>query len=214
VELSRFESYIGVMVDDLVTKGVEDPYRLLTSRAEHRMVLRHDNADRRLSPLAGELGLLDANQICVFRQKRKVIEDEIARLEMVRIRTDGFGEAPSLAQILRRPDSDYDTLRKLDPVCANFPVNLAAEVETEVKYKGYIKRQMAHLESLKQKENLQIPTTFAYEAIAGLSAEAKEKLSRHRPVSLGQAGRIGGITPSDLSVLAVHLKAAVESRGA
>jgi len=200
VRLSRSESYIGTMVDDLVTKGVDEPYRMLTSRAEHRLVLRHDNADERLSPLGHEIGLLSDEAYEAFRVRRERIESERRRLEGLRT-----PEGVTYAALLRRPGTAYADLPALPE---RLPPELGERVAIEIAYEGYIRRQREHIARAAANEAMEIPATFAFDGLRALSREAREKLTRHRPRTLGQAGRIPGVTPADVAVLSVYLKAA------
>ncbi|NBU76317.1 MAG: tRNA uridine-5-carboxymethylaminomethyl(34) synthesis enzyme MnmG, partial [Planctomycetes bacterium] len=196
--------YIGVMIDDLVTKGVDEPYRMFTSRAEYRLMLRHDNADRRLTPIAGRFGLVGQDRVSALAEK----EGQIARLEQLS-RTTRI-EGISCFDLLRRPESDWQTVSSaLSPpmdISVDWDETVVEQLVLEARYLGYIKRQGEEIERFKKHENLGIPTHFQYEGIIQLRAEAREKLSRIRPRSLGQAGRISGINPADLAVLLLYLK--------
>ena len=213
--LARHEAYIGVMIDDLVTRGVEDPYRLLTSRAEHRLLLRLDNADLRLTPLARSVGLANEKSWSAYKRRKATIDRELARLAGTYVKPDqlevieaiGIRSLPqktSLAELLRRPEVRYDTIVR---VVGNgdLPPDVAEHVEMSVKYRGYIDRQWMEVERLRGLEEKPVPDDTDYAAIRALSNEAKEKLSRVRPHSLGQASRIPGVTPADVAVLSVHL---------
>ena len=199
--LDRSQGYIGVMVDDLVTKGVDEPYRMFTSRAEYRLVLRHDNADRRLTPLAAKFG--GVNLDAVERLRRK--EVGIAELQSV-LKSTRSGES-TLAQWLKRPDIEWPTLVERCPALSswNGMPDVIEQVTLEAKYSGYIDRQAADVERFKKLESKAIPSGFDYSGIGQLRIEAREKLGRLRPTSLGQAGRVSGITPADLAVLLFYL---------
>ena len=214
--LGRSQAYIGVMIDDLVTKGVNDPYRLLTSRAEHRLILRHDNADTRLTPIGREIGLVDDERWDVFAKKRKAVEDEMARLDSTFVfpgDTDalealGVGSLPgkaSLLDLLRRPEIPYSLIASTMGN-GSVPAEVAEQVELSVKYEGYINRQLAEVERQRRLEDKRIPEDLDYSGIKSLSNEAQEKLARIKPLSVGQAARIPGITPADAAILSVRIE--------
>lgn len=200
--LDRSQAYLGVMIDDLVTKGVDEPYRMFTSRAEYRMLLRHDNAHRRLTPLGQNIGLVTPQRWASLQ----ALEAEIARAEhsFSTMRYQGI----PFDQIMRRPEVTWDDLCQMAPEIAGWGLSKAAQdqVTIEAKYSGYIRRQTAQIQELDQVQGVKIPESFAYHAVPQLRAEAKEKLSRIRPVNVGQAGRISGITPADLAILLIYLK--------
>ena len=199
VILRRDQAYIGVLIDDLVTKGTIEPYRMFTSRAEYRLVLRQDNADLRLSQLGYEIGLLPERNYLQVVAKREAVEHELGRLERTR------AGAGTLLQWLRRPEIRYNDLpnkmNKLDPA-------VVQQVEIAAKYAGYIARQQAELTRFKELEAKQIPPGFDYLTVPSLRAEARQKLMQLRPASIGQASRISGVSPSDISILLVWLKRA------
>jgi tRNA uridine 5-carboxymethylaminomethyl modification enzyme len=199
---SRDQAYLGVMVDDLVTRGVTEPYRMFTSRAEYRLQLREDNADLRLTESGRRLGLVDDLRWEAFSRRRDAIEREKTRLSRTFVST-GFGEKVRASEFLRRPEGKYvDIPASPDPISAD----VAEQVEIQVKYEGYVERQRAEVARRKTLEDMAIPVGFDYGAVRGLSVEVRQKLVSHRPQSLGQAGRISGVTPAAISLLAVHLK--------
>jgi tRNA uridine 5-carboxymethylaminomethyl modification enzyme len=217
---SRDEAYLGVLVDDLVTRGVSEPYRMFTSRAEYRLMLREDNADLRLTESGRDLGLVGDVQWGAFCRKRDAIASEQQRLKSIWVnpRTVEAARAEavlgkalereySLADLLRRPDVAYADLMTLpgagDPVA---DPAVAEQVEIQAKYGGYIERQRDEVARVGSYENLALPADLDYAAVRGLSAEVRQKLARHRPETLGQASRIQGVTPAAISLLLVHLK--------
>ncbi len=196
----RDEAYLGVMVDDLVTRGVTEPYRMFTSRAEFRLQLREDNADLRLTESGRRLGLVDDFRWDAFCRKRDAIERERARLSQTFVSTS-FGDKVRCIEYLRRPE-----VRHSDVAGGGVPSDVAEQVEVQVKYEGYVERQRAEVARRKSLEQTVIPSTFDYAAVRGLSVEVRHKLSMYQPQTLGQAGRISGVTPAAISLLAVHLK--------
>jgi tRNA uridine 5-carboxymethylaminomethyl modification enzyme len=198
----RSESYIGVLIDDLVTRGVDEPYRMFTSRAEYRLLLRSDNADLRLTELGREVGLVDDERWARFEARRDAIERLKGELSTTRV------EGVTLEQILRRPPTTWEELVGLAPHLDGLTEDLSAieQVTIEVKYGGYITRQAAQVERFRRLEDKPIPVHLDYHAIPQLRAEAREKFSRVRPRSLGQAGRISGVNPADIATLLIHLK--------
>ena len=202
--LQRSESYIGVMIDDLITKGLDEPYRMFTSRAEHRLLLRQDNADLRLRKYGYEYGLIDQKRWSKLQEKEKRIEQEISRFEKTYKQVNGKGH--SLAQLMRRPDMTYKTLLELYPESVeNFAEEICLQIELNLKYAGYINRQKIEIGRIAQVENQKIPANFDFNLVIGLRNEAKQKLNQHHPSTLGQASRISGVSPADISVLIVEL---------
>ncbi|MGR3303130.1 MAG: tRNA uridine-5-carboxymethylaminomethyl(34) synthesis enzyme MnmG [Candidatus Scalindua sp.] len=199
--LGRSEAYIGVLIDDLVTKGTQEPYRMFTSRAEYRLVLRHDNADRRLMKYGYKYGLINKKQLNELLEKEKSISETIEYLEYSKRGGD------SLLKLLKRPNMCFKDLLEIDNNLRkrNISVPVQEQVEIEAKYEGYINRQERQIEKFKKMEKLSLPPHFHYESIPGLRKEAQQKLDRFRPVSLGQASRISGVSPADISILMVYL---------
>jgi tRNA uridine 5-carboxymethylaminomethyl modification enzyme len=200
--IDRSRAYIGVLIDDLVTRGVDEPYRMFTSRAEYRLLLRHDNADMRLTELGRQVGLVDDQRWAQFEARRAAVGDLRAILSATRMQ--GY----SLFDVLRRPSTNWDDLVALDASLKDraFTEDVIDLVTTEAKYEGYIGRQLEQIERFRRLEHKPIPPGLDYRAIPQLRAEAREKFERIRPVSLGQAGRISGISPADIATLLIHLK--------
>ncbi len=195
--LTRADSYIGVLIDDLVTKGADEPYRMFTSRAEYRLQLRQDNADLRLMPIARELGLVDDARWGEFTDKRTAIDREIERLKTI------FIDGTSCADRLRRPEVHYSDIPAAD---LTLPKDVQEQVEIRLKYEGYISRDLEQIQKLKKLEEKKLPASMDYSKIAALSFESRQRLQRFRPDSIGQASRLAGVTPADIAVLLVWLK--------
>ncbi|HEU4531744.1 MAG TPA: tRNA uridine-5-carboxymethylaminomethyl(34) synthesis enzyme MnmG, partial [Steroidobacteraceae bacterium] len=198
----REQAYLGVMVDDLVTRGVSEPYRMFTSRAEYRLMLREDNADLRLTEAGRKLGLVDDPRWDAFSRKRDAIERETERMRSTYVST-GFQQKHSLADLLRRPEVTYESLGLTR---GDIDVSVAREVETGIKYEGYVQRQREEVRRRRELEDLRLPEDIDYRQVRGLSVEVQQKLAHHRPESIGQAARISGVTPAAISLLLVHLK--------
>jgi len=192
--LDRSQAYIGILIDDLVTKGTNEPYRMFTSRAEYRLVLREDNADLRLRKFGYKLGLVKKEDYGIVMEKERLIKEEIERLKKEK-----------LDKVLRRPSVTYSSLRRDTAYTTGIPDDVIKQVEIEIKYEGFIQRQLRDVERFKKIENIRIPEDFDFNKIFGLSNEVRERLSSYRPHSLGQASRISGITPVAISILMVHL---------
>ena len=218
----RHEAYLGVLVDDLITLGTTEPYRMFTSRAEHRLLLREDNADARLTPQGRAMGLVDDHRWSVFEARQQAVTRERERVEALWLRPAQmatpefaavFGSLPtdqgiSAFELLRRPEASYAAYRALGLADAALSDDIAEQVEIAAKYAGYIERQQAEIERTRRHEDAAIPAGFDYAAVQGLSNEVRAKLASHRPDTVGQAGRISGVTPAALSLLLVHLRKA------
>jgi tRNA uridine 5-carboxymethylaminomethyl modification enzyme len=219
ITFGRHESYIGVMVDDLVTLGVKEPYRMFTSRAEYRLLLREDNADIRLRETGYQLGLVNEETYAAFCRKKEQIREELERMKTTRITMtsdekdwcsrngcEDMQRGTTLEQALRRPEIGYAQLEEIDPMCGGLPVAVRDQVEIQIKYQGYIDRQMEQIERMRKQEEVKIPEQMDYAAVPGLTTEVREKLERFRPDTLGQAARIEGVTPAAVAIIAVMLK--------
>jgi tRNA uridine 5-carboxymethylaminomethyl modification enzyme len=217
--LGRGDAYIGVLIDDLVTMGTKEPYRMFTSRAEYRLLLREDNADQRLREKGYAVGLVRDDEYRAFQQKMEKIQDELLRLREKRItpsETDAaflkeynlqdLQNAVTYEQLLRRPEFTYHELLRIDAHGETIDPVVREQVEIQIKYQGYIDRQLQQIERGDKLETTRIPVDFDYAAVSGFSIEAREKLMRFRPDTLGQASRISGITPAAISILAIVLK--------
>ncbi len=195
----REQAYIGVLIDDLVTRGVDEPYRMFTSRAEFRLSLRQDNADRRLTPLGRQIGLVGDARWSRFEAK----EAEIARV--LALLTETRAGDITLEKLLRRPETRWEDLIAQLPELAAVPTEVARQLEYDVKYAGYLVRQESEVARMRRLNEKRIPESFDYTALAHMRVEAREKLGKVRPISLAQASRISGITPADVAILLVHL---------
>ena len=193
------------MIDDLVTREVTEPYRLFTSRAEYRLLLRQDNADLRLSPIGFEAGLIDTDRHRAVEARREAIAGEIKRLERTHF-SSGDGQSVNAAAFLRRTGVDYQTLISLDQGSPDLSPEVREQVEIEVKYQGYIERQNREVARVHRLEERHIPAGTDYGRLSGLRTEAGQKLARFRPATLGQASRIDGVTPADIAILLIHLQ--------
>ncbi len=219
VVLDRSQAYIGVLIDDLVTKDTHEPYRMMTSRAEYRLILRQDNADLRLTEIGYHIGLIDEERYTKVTQKREAIEKEVERLEAIKIGANAEVQAvlanlssqplktgTTLAELIRRPELSYEILVELDPERPELSKDVIEQVNINIKYDGYISRQLRQVEQFKKMETKMIPEDFNYDDVNSLRNEARQNLKQIRPASVGQASRISGVSPADISVLLVYLE--------
>jgi tRNA uridine 5-carboxymethylaminomethyl modification enzyme len=217
--LRRDQAYIGVLVDDLVTKPQTEPYRIMTSRAEYRLLLRQDNADLRLTPIGYEVGLVSRRRYEEVERKRALVQQELARLNetwlspsekvnaaLARADVAPIDDGLHALALVRRPEGSYALIQELSPPDEPLPVEVAKQVEIEAKYAGYIARQQVEVDRVARLEKRRIPPDFDYSAIPGLRNEAREQLSQYHPLSVGQAARIPGVNPADVTILLVYLE--------
>ena len=217
--LSRSEAYIGTLIDDLVTKGTNEPYRIMTSRSEYRLLLRQDNADLRLTRRGYDVGLVGPERLRAVEEKYAAVDAEIQRLTHTGVPpspalsaflaergTGDAGDGCSLIALLRRPQVHYGELAPFDPGRPALPPDVREQVEISVKYEGYIRRQQKQVEDFRKMESHKLPPDLDYSAIQGLRLEAREKLNAVRPLDLGQASRISGVSPADMAALMIYLE--------
>lgn len=219
--LDRISSYIGTLIDDLVTKGTNEPYRIMTSRSEYRLILRQDNADRRLTPIGYKIGLISENRYQKYLEKQKLMEEEKQRMMKTYIPpseelTKIFEKQNStpivtgilLSDLIKRPELSYEILKPVDKNRSELPKYITEQVEIDLRYEGYIKRQLLQVEQFKKMEEKKLPLDFDYSTIEGLRLEARQKLNQVKPESIGRASRISGVSPADISVLLIYFKMA------
>lgn len=223
VVLGRSEAYIGVMIDDLVTLGTKEPYRMFTSRAEYRLLLREDNADLRLRSIGHQIGLVTDEDYAVFVRKKTEIESQLEKMKTAKLLQseadpefmEKFGltemkNAVTYEHLLKRPDISYEELKLLDSTLDSVPDDVREQVEIQIKYQGYINRQLDHIQRISRMESTRITESFDYSELSGITAEVREKLVRFKPETLGQASRIPGVTPAAVAVLSIALKAKID----
>ena len=220
VILDRTQGYIGVLIDDIVTKGTNEPYRMMTSRAEYRLLLRQDNADLRLTEIGHDVGLISDERYKRFLDKKSHIEDEIKRLKstivkptdevnefLVSVGTSPLSTGTKMVELLKRTEITYENLAAIDKNRPELNLQEAEEVEIQVKYEGYLKMQEQQVEKFKKLEEKLLPEDICYDDVKGIRIEARQKLEKLRPRSIGQASRISGVSPADISVLLIYLQA-------
>lgn len=225
LSLERVDGYIGTLIDDLVTKGTNEPYRMMTSRSEYRLLLRQDNADERLTPIGHKVGLISDERYNKLLLKLEMIDKEIDRLSHLNVSPlvanpilEKYGCTPvktgiKMAELIKRPELDYEKLKDADPERPELPYDVIEEAEIKLKYDGYIKRQIAQAQQAQKMETRRIPHNINYSEIHGLRLEARQKLDKIRPESLGQASRISGVSPADISVLIIWLESYLKNKG-
>ena len=217
--MQRSDGYIGVLIDDIVNKGTREPYRMMTSRAEFRLLLRQDNADQRLTPIGYRIGLISQERYDALLEKERLVAAEIDRVQHVTMGPSApvlallekYGTAPikngaRLSDLLKRPQLSYEALAEIDPERPNLPQDVQEQVNIRIKYAGYIDQQLKQVEQFKKLEGRLLPMELDYETIQGLRLEARQKLNLVRPENLGQASRITGVSPADISVLLIYME--------